>query len=160
MTTTHPLFTESDQPTAAPAPRGRPPEIPFERVRDICEAFYERDGFVVWKQAASALGTTRQNLRKRLDSAVRQGRLSQEDYDRWHSVSSRRAVTRERVKRNEVAKADRSKRTFQVIFTPENYAWVRAQSVLLGVTAADVVNGLVTLAIEEKRGADENVRMG
>jgi hypothetical protein len=111
----------------------------------LCEEFYKRDGFVSWSDVARALGISRQAVQGRLKQAVERGELDTETFERFRSMSSRRAASRykEEERRNE------AKLSIQVGMTPENGAWLRAQCELRRLNPADIINGLLTKAREE-----------
>jgi len=111
----------------------------------LCEEFYERDGFVSWSDVARALGISRQAVQGRIKQAVERGELDTETFERFRSMSSRRAASRY----NEEERRNEAKLTLQVRVTPENGAWLRAQCELRRLTAADIINGLLTKAREE-----------
>ena len=115
------------------------------QVLQCCEDFYTRDGFVKWSDVARALDISRQAVHLRIKQALEHGDLSQDTYERYQSMSSRRAAARY----NEELRRDSEKRRPQILFTPENYAWLRTQAELRRITIADIVNGLVHRAREE-----------
>lgn len=110
----------------------------------MCEGFYERDGFVSWAAVAEIFGVSRQAIQARVKAAVANGSLDQATYERWLSVSSRRALTRQR----EVEKRDARKLTVEVTLTPINLTWLRTEAALRKVTASDIINGLLNKARE------------
>ena len=124
---------------------GRPPKTDLQQLVQLCEEFYQRDGFVSWSDVARALDVSRQAVHARLKQAVERSELDTETFERFRSMSSRRAASRykEEERRNE------AKLTLQVRVTPENGAWLRAQCELRRLTAVDIINGLLTKAREE-----------
>lgn len=107
-----------------------------------CADFYKRDGFVKWSDVARALGISRQAVHLRVKQAVATGDLDEATYELYQSMSSRRAAART----NEELRRDQAKRRPQILFTPDNYAWLRAESELRRVSISDLVNGLVNRA--------------
>jgi predicted DNA-binding protein YlxM (UPF0122 family) len=120
------------------------PTVSFDEVRKVCECFYERDGYVSWALVAKAFGVSRQAIQARVKSAVTSGTLDPATYERWLSVSSRRAVTRER---REAARAE-EKLTVTITLTPENWRWLRTECALRNATNSDLINGLINKARE------------
>lgn len=116
--------------------------VTTEAVLQCCEQFYERDGFVKWADVARALGISRQGVLHRITKARADGDLSEADYERFRSMSSRRTAARYR----EEERRDIHRRTSDVVFTPENYAWLRKECELRQVTITDIVNGLLNKA--------------
>jgi predicted DNA-binding protein YlxM (UPF0122 family) len=108
----------------------------------LCEEFYKRDGFVSWSDVARALDVSRQAVQGRLKQAVECGELDTETFERFRSMSSRRAAARQ----NEEERRNAAKLTVQVGLTPENGAWLRAQCELRRITTTDIINGLITKA--------------
>ena len=139
---THPRVAAPPENGPLPAPRART-KVALPEIVRVCEALYARDGFVQWTDVGEAVGLTRQATYQRIKQAVERGEIPEADFTRWQSLSTRRAISRERSKQTLVNKREKEKRTFQIEFTPENYAWLREQAVLKGVSTADLVNGLV-----------------
>ena len=144
----HALFAEAPA-SLAPDPRSRM-KATLPEIVTVCQALYERDGFVQWTEAGEALGITRQAVVRRLQRAVAAGDLDEATFECWQSISTRAAITRERTKRNQDAKRDKAKRTITLTFTEENYAWLRKHCVLRSLRASDVLNGCVTRMREEE----------
>lgn len=117
-----------------------------EQVFRSCEDFYKRDGFVKWADVARSLGISRQGVMHRLDKALKTGALDQATYVKWQSMSSRRAKARQ----NREDHYDALRRKVHLLFTPENYAWIRYQAELRQITASDIVNGLLNRAREDE----------
>ena len=111
---------------------------------ESCADFYKRDGFVKWADVARALGVSREAVRQRIQKAVATGELDQDTFELYQSMSARRAASRY----NEELRRDLDKRRPQVSLTPENYAWLRAQTELRRLTASDIINGLINRARE------------
>jgi predicted DNA-binding protein YlxM (UPF0122 family) len=124
---------------------GRPPKTDLQQLVQLCEEFYQRDGFVSWSDVARALDVSRQAVHARLKQAVERSELDTETFERFRSMSSRRAASRYK----EEERRSERKLSFQVGTTPENGAWLRAQCELRRLTAADIINGLLTKAREE-----------
>lgn len=128
----------------------------LETICNTCEALYARDGYVKWSDVGAALGVSRQAIQLRLRAATERGDLSPETVERWQSMTSRSAVTRERTKAQEereaaalARKRERERNTLKVLLTPENMAWVRREAVLRKVHTPDLINGLITRARSE-----------
>ena len=85
---------------------------------------------------------SREAVRQRTQKAILTGELDQVTYERWQSMSSRRAASRYREEERRAA----AKLNLQVTVTPENGAWLRAQCELRRLTNSDLINGLVTKA--------------
>lgn len=120
------------------------PSTTFDEVARACESFYQRDGFVSWSAVAEIFGVSRQAIQARVKSAVTNGTLDQATYDRWLSVSSRRALTRQR----EADKRAARKLNIDITLTPANLTWLRTEAALRKVTASDIINGLLNKARE------------
>lgn len=120
--------------------------VTYEQVFRCCEDFYARDGFVKWADVARSLGISRQGVMHRLTKALETGVLDHATYEKWQSMSSRRAKARQ----NRADHYDALRRKVQLLFTPENYAWIRHQTELRQITATDIVNGLINRAREEE----------
>ena len=120
--------------------------VTLEHLLALCERFYEKNGFVKWSEVAEVVGLSRQAIQLRLKSAVERGLISQEQVDRYRSMSSRTADARER---KEASRALRNQR-IAVLFTDENLQWLREESVIRGVRIPDIINGLVNRAREAK----------
>lgn len=122
----------------------RPPRshIPFDELRQACEKLYLRDGFVKWAEIADAYGITRQAVHARLKAAIERGDLDNATFDRWRSVSSRRAQS----KVNERLREEVRKLTFAVTLTPDNFAWLRTECLARRATSSDLINGLLNKA--------------
>ncbi|MGA0103184.1 MAG: hypothetical protein ACO3LH_05665 [Steroidobacteraceae bacterium] len=114
-------------------------KLTFDEIRDACEGFYKRDGFVSWATVASAFGVTRQAIQLRVKTALNKGMLDQETYDRWLSISSRHALTRGR----QTAAQEASKATITITLTPSNLKWIRVEAELRHATPSDIINGLI-----------------
>ena len=132
--------------TPAPRRRGPQPKVRLEHHLSICERFYEKNGFVKWADVAEALGISRQGVQLRLKTAVERGEISQELVERFQSMTSRAAVSRE----NRENKQDRERLRLSVLFTAENLQWLQEEAVVRGVRTNDIVNGLVNRAREAK----------
>jgi len=122
--------------------------FPLERICEICERFYERDGFVKWTDVGKALGLSRQAIQLRLQAAVKKGDLPPETVERWQSMGSRAAVARER---ETTRLRERGQYERRIRFTPENLNWLQEEAAFREVSMVDIVNGLVTLARERKK---------
>jgi hypothetical protein len=114
-------------------------KIKLDEISEVCERFYQRDGFVKWSDVASVFGISRQAVQNRLRTAVEKGDLPADTVARWQSASSRIASSRER---REQARED-AKLTIQVTLTPENLRWLRTECGVRGLRSSDVVNGLI-----------------
>ena len=132
--------------TPAPRRRGPQPKVTLEHLLSICERFYEKNGFVKWADVAEALGISRQGVQLRLKTAVERGEISQELVERFQSMTSRAAVSRE----NRENRQDRERLRLSVLFTAENLQWLQEEAVVRGVRTNDIVNGLVNRAREAK----------
>ena len=132
--------------TPAPRRRGPQPKVPLEHLLSICERFYEKNGFVKWADVAEALGISRQGVHLRLKTAVERGEISQGLVERFQSMTSRAAVSRE----NKENRQDQKRLRLSVLFTAENLQWLQEEAVVRGVRTNDIINGLVTRAREAK----------
>ena len=119
-------------------------QVPLEKIIEICERFYEQDGYVTWSEVGQAIGVSRQAIQLRLRAAIERGDIKEEQVERWQSMSSRAATTRERQAKALEIKRDRERRTLKILVTPENLAWLREESALRKVTSADIINGILT----------------
>ena len=115
----------------------------LERLIEVCERFYARDGFVKWSDAGAALGVSRQAIQLRLRAAVEKGELTPETVERWQSMSSRRATTRERREQQE---KERGRLSRHITFSPENLMWLQEESTFRKTTMPDIINGLINKA--------------
>lgn len=120
----------------------------LERLTEVCERFYSRDGFVKWSDVGAALGVSRQAVQLRLRAAVEKGDLPPETVERWQSMSSRRATTRERREQQEKERARLSR---HITFSPENLQWLQEESAFRKVTVPDIINGLINTARERAK---------
>lgn len=127
--------------------------LPLERIVEVCERFYARDGFVKWTDVGEALGVTRQSIQLRLKAATERGELTPETIERWQSMSSRAATAREREAERYKAKKARERLLLRVQLTEENMAWLRETAVFRGSTSADIINGLLTRERQLKQEA-------
>ena len=118
--------------------------VTTDQLLQSCADFYKRDGFVKWADVARALGVSREAVRQRVQKAITTGELDQATYELYQSMSARRAASRY----NEELRRDLDKRRPQVSLSPENYAWLRAQTELRRLTASDIINGLINRARE------------
>ncbi len=127
--------------------RGGPvPSVTLEHLLALCDRFYEKNGFVKWSEVAEVVGLSRQAIQLRLKGAVERGLITQEQVDRYRSMSSRVATTREKREASREAES----RRLSVMFTEENIEWLREESVIRGVRIPDIINGLVNRAREAK----------
>ena len=146
----HPLFAGDSKPVRRPGPRAA---VTLPEIVSVCEALYAKHGFVQWQTVGDAVGLSRQGVRMRVSRAVERGALTQEQLDRWSSITTRAALTREQAKRGLEAKREREKLVLRITFTPENAAWLRKAAALQGVRISDVLNGCVTRMGEEEQRA-------
>lgn len=130
----------------SPSRPGPKPKASLEHLLALCERFYERNGFVKWSEVAEVVGLSRQAIQLRLKSAVNGGLITQEQVDRYRSMSSRTAAAREN---KEITRVKDNQRIY-VLFTDENLQWLREESVIRGVRIPDIINGLVNRAREAK----------
>jgi len=117
--------------------------VPLQQVFVTCEALYQRDGFVRWADVAKTHGLSRQAIQLRLRRALELGQLDTETYDRWSSMSSRRAAT---AKRTAATKQSINGRTVRCLLTHENSDWLNTECENRGCTRADIINGLINKA--------------
>lgn len=115
-----------------------------EQMFALCEKLYARDGFVKWSDVGAALGVSRQAIQLRLRAAQRRGNLTEEQYNRWASITARRAVSRERRKQSQEEYNEQRRLTCELELTPENYRWLRAECVVRKSNTVDLINGLIT----------------
>lgn len=118
--------------------------VPTERFLACCEDFYKRDGFVKWADVARALGVSRQAVQFRLTKLRESGELDDATFERYQSMSSRRAASRT----NEELRRQAQKCQRTISLTPENEAWIRKECELRQVLTSDIVNGLINKARE------------
>lgn len=124
------------------------PSAPLDRVLELCERFYQRDGFVKWSDVGKALGVSRQAVQLRLSTAVARGDITPETVERYQSMSSRHAASRER---RETTKRESGQYRLQARLLPENHAWLLEEATFRKVTTADVINGLITRERERRQ---------
>jgi predicted DNA-binding protein YlxM (UPF0122 family) len=103
---------------------------------------YARDGYVKWTEVALELGVSRQAVHDRLKRAVASGKVSQADFERYRSASSRATASR----RREHERDEAAKRLIQIQLTPENLTWIRTECEIRKVRSSDIINGLITKA--------------
>lgn len=121
------------------------PRVSLERILEVAERFYARDGFCRWSDVGKAVGVSRQAIQLRLKAAVEKGLLAPETVERLQSMSSRAAATRERRTQQKV---EDSKHRLRIQLTPENHTWLLEEAAFRKATTADIVNGLLTRARE------------
>lgn len=126
------------------AGRGRP-LYSLTEILEVCERFYQRDGFVKWSDVAKALGVSRTSVQTRLNDAARKGDIDPTVLDRYRSIGSRAAASREREK---ARKETYNLTTFPITLTEENAIWVRKESAFKGIYRTEFINGLITKARE------------
>jgi hypothetical protein len=116
--------------------------IKLDEITQTCERLYQRDGFVKWAEVAKAFGLSRQAISARLSQAVKNGKISEEDYERWRSMSSR--ITQSRYK--EEIRRENAKLNISVTLTPDNKKWLSTESVVTQSSTSDLINGLINKA--------------
>lgn len=121
-----------------------PQRFTDQQMFDICEKLYQLNGFVKWADVGKALGVSRQAIQLRLRAAVARGDLPESEMERWASVSSRRATSRENHKRRRLTYEEKRRLKTEFTLLPENYEWLRAECVYRKCTTADLLNGLIT----------------
>lgn len=121
-----------------------PQRFTDQQMFDICERLYQLNGFVKWADVGKALGVSRQAIQLRLRAAVTRGDLPESEMERWASVSSRRATSRENHKRSRLTYEEKRRLKTEFTLLPENYEWLRAECVYRKCTTADLLNGLIT----------------
>lgn len=125
--------------------RGRP-RFTIQEMLEICERFYQRDGFVKWADVARALGVSRTAIQSRVTTATERGEIDQATLDRYRNIGSRAAASREREK---ARKDGYNLTTFPITLTEENANWVRKEAAFKGVYKTEFINGLITKAREQ-----------
>jgi hypothetical protein len=118
-------------------------QVPLNQIFVSCEALYQRDGFVKWADVAKIHGLSRQAIPKRMERAIATGELDQATYDRWSSMSSRRAILAQR--RTDTRHNENQKST-RLTFTEDNANWLRTECEVRQCTRADIINGLINKA--------------
>jgi predicted transcriptional regulator len=116
--------------------------VPRAEFFAICEDHYRRDGFVKWSAVAEQLGVTRQAVAVRLEKAVRNGHLSEDDYKRWAGTKAREVFSTER----EAERQDKKRRTIATLLTPENHDWVTNECARRHIRSGDLINELINEA--------------
>ena len=132
------------RPFAVPTPK----YTPLEEITTLCERIYESDGFVKWSEVAKLLGITRSAVQARLSKAVASGRLSEETYNKWRSVSSRLMESRRRLD----LKRENERCRVTIVLTPANKKWIQEQCETRGCSSADLINGFITRERELNQG--------
>lgn len=127
--------------------------ISLERLCQVCERFYARDGFVKWSEVGDALGISRQAVQLRLRAAVTKGDIPPETVERWQSLASRAAAARER---REKGWKEKNVGQFLVKLTPENHQWLQEEAAYRRVRITDIINGLVTCARESAETREQS----
>lgn len=123
-----------------------PAKAPLDKIIDICDELYARDGFVKWIDVGNALGVSRQAIQLRLRAAVEKGELTPERVEQWQSMTSRAAATREREKQAKDKRNSVRRLQITATLTQENAAWLRKETVFKRATTSDIINGLITKA--------------
>ncbi len=113
--------------------------VPRAEFFAICEDHYRRDGFVKWAAVAEQLGVTRQAVAVRLEKAVRNGHLSEDDYKRWAGTKAREVFSTER----EAERQEKKRRTIATLLTPENHDWVTNECARRHIRSGDLINELI-----------------
>jgi hypothetical protein len=116
--------------------------VTLEELAQTCERFWSAQGYVKWADVADVYGVSRQAIHSRLKQACDKGELNPETFERWSSPTSRLAASR----RNRAASREREKLQVSIRLTAENLKWLREECSIRGVTSADVINGLITVA--------------
>jgi predicted transcriptional regulator len=119
--------------------------VPRAEFFAICEDHFRRDGFVKWSAVADQLGVTRQAVATRLEKAVRNGHLSEDDYKRWAGTKAREVFSTER----EAERQDKKRRTIATVLTPENHDWVTGECTRRHIRSGDLINELINRARAE-----------
>lgn len=122
--------------------------LPLERIIEVCERFYARDGFVKWTDVGEALGVTRQSIQLRLKAATERGELTPETVERWQSMSSRAATARSR-------RESRNVNVIRVQLDPECFAWLQEEVAFRRCKTADIINGLINRERQATTGKDK-----
>jgi predicted DNA-binding protein YlxM (UPF0122 family) len=117
-------------------------QVTLDELTELCERFYERDGFVKWAEVADAFGITRQAVQARLKQAVTRGRLSAETVERWQSMSARAAHTRHK----EAERKFNRSLVVEIQLSPENSKWLRTECAVRSLRSSDIINGLINKA--------------
>ena len=110
----------------------------------LCEDHFKRDGFVKWSAVADHLGVTRQAVAARLEKAVRNGHLSEDDYRRWAGTKAREIHSAER----QAEHADKKRRTISAVLTPENHVWLTQECLRRHIRTGELVNELISKSVE------------
>lgn len=118
-------------------------QVPLNQIFVSCEALYQRDGFVKWADVAKIHGLSRQAIPKRMQRAIDSGELDKATYDRWSSMSSRRAILAQR--RTETKQSE-GRNVTRLSFTEDNADWLRTECEVRQCTRADIINGLINKA--------------
>ena len=128
-----------------------PAKVTFDEIRETCEAFYARDGFVCWADVAKVHGVSRQAIQLRLKKELQRGELDQATFDRWASMTVRAATQREITTTKLGQKREKEKQIIRCLLTPENVKWLRMECIRRNVRSNDIINGLINKAREEAR---------
>ncbi len=118
-------------------------QISLERIVEVCERFYEEQGFVRWSDVAKIVGVSRQAIQLRLKACVERGELSPEDVERWQSLASRTAAEREAAAKTKERRREREKEYMWLKLSPENQEWVKVQAAIKRISYAQVIDGLI-----------------
>lgn len=121
--------------------------LSLERILEVAERFYARDGFCRWTDVGKSLGVSRQAIQIRLKTAVERGDIPASTVERLQSMSSRAAASRER---RAESSAERNKHRLRVQLTPENHQWLLEESTFRRCKTVDIINGLLTREREAK----------
>ncbi len=118
----------------------------LDELKALCERLYRRDGFVKWVEVAEILGVSRQAVFNRMNNAVKQGTVTESEFEKWRSSSSRRAKARENLQ----LKRENEKLRISVTLTPDNKRWLAYQCEKSQAISSDIINGLINLARERE----------
>lgn len=118
----------------------------LDELKALCERLYRRDGFVKWAEVAEILGVSRQAVFNRMNNAVKQGTVTESEFEKWRSSSSRRAKARENLQ----LKRENEKLRISVTLTPDNKRWLAYQCEKSQAISSDIINGLINLARERE----------
>lgn len=116
----------------------------LEQILEICEKFYQQNGFVKWIDVANVLGVSRQAVQLRLSDAVSKGLIDKGTIERYQSMTSRAAAARE----NRQKSREADKLRISILLTPENKLWLNTEAVLKQAHTSDLINGLINKARE------------
>lgn len=112
-----------------------------EEVLSLCMKHYEEEGYVQWSRVGRELGVNPNNIVKRLKLLVCNGKLSQEQFNKYAESKS----IKWRINQDE-----KNRRKHYIVFSPQNDLWLRDERARTGLPISSLINGLVLQKRKDK----------